>query len=248
MPQRHPDIDAISAWFHADRPRTLTDSQAIEAFHLLGSRCRFFKTLPAGASVLDIGAGDGALHTYREWPLFHRRDLSVFAYAGERGANFDRYDGFEIGLWPQQPPVFPTTEFMAIQACNFIEHIDDPLRFVRWTAERLAPRGRLYLEWPRPIAASLPTTDELRAHGIDVMTGNYFDDATHRLDMPLADEVMRELSGAGVEIEAWGIASVPFVDGELASASRATGDIIGATMAYWSFTEWCQYIVGVSTR
>ena len=49
---------------------------------------------------------------------------------------------------------------------------------------------------------------------------------------------------AGLEIEAWGIVSVPFVDGELASASRANGDVVGATMAYWSFTEWCQYLVG----
>ncbi len=246
MPERHPNLDSIRDWFHADRRRTLTDSQTIEAFHLLSPRCRFIKTLPAGAAVLDIGAGDGALHIYRDWPHFRRRDLRIFAYAGERGINFDRYDGCEIGRWPQQPPGFGDTRFAAIQACNFIEHIDEPLRFVRWAAERLAPHGRLYLEWPRPVSAQLPSATELRALGIPVMTGNYFDDATHRAEMPLTRDVLRELDTAGIEVEAWGIVSVPFVDGELASASCTLGDVVGATMAYWSFTEWCQYVVGRS--
>ena len=237
-------IDTIKDWFFADRQRSLTDDQAVEAFHLLSARCRFLKTLPASATVLDIGAGDGGLHVYREWPLFHRRDLRLFAYAGEREGNFDRYDGYEIGLWPQQPPQFGNASFAAILACNFIEHIDDPLRFVRWAAGRLAPRGRIYLEWPRPVAASLPSAVDLRVHGIHVMAGNYRDDATHRAEMPLARDVKRQLVDAGLEIEAWGIVSVPFVDGELASASRANGDVVGATMAYWSFTEWCQYLVG----
>ena len=85
-------IDTIKDWFFADRQRSLTDDQAVEAFHLLSARCRFLKTLPASATVLDIGAGDGGLHVYREWPLFHRRDLRLFAYAGEREGNFDRYE------------------------------------------------------------------------------------------------------------------------------------------------------------
>jgi hypothetical protein len=95
-----------------------------------------------------------------------------------------------------------------------------------------------------PVAASLPFAWDLRAYGIHVMAGNYRDDATHRAEMPLAKDVKRQLVDAGVEIEAWGIVSVPFVDGELVSASRASGDLVGATMAYWSFTEWCQYLSG----
>ncbi len=238
-----PGIDAIRDWFFADRQRSLTDDQAVEAFHLLSPRCRFFKTLPMEARVLDIGAGDGSLHVYRHWPLFRRDDLTIFAYAGERGNGFGRYDGHEVGFWPQTPPDFGGMQFDAIQACNFIEHIEGPLNFVRWAARRLAPRGKLYLEWPRAHSALLPTRSELNAHGIDVMTGNYFDDATHRAEMPMVQNVLRELADAGLEIEASGIVSVPFIDGELASASLATGDLVGATMAYWSFTEWCQYII-----
>ncbi len=238
-----PGIDAIRDWFFAERPRALTDDQAVEAFHLLGPRCRFFKTLAPGSNVLDVGAGEGALHVYRDWPLFRRPDLKIFAYAGERGANFHRYDAYEIGLWPEAPPDFGGMKFDAIEACNFIEHIDGPLEFLRWCARRLSPCGRLYLEWPRPQSAALPTRPELLACGIDVMTGNYFDDATHRAEMPRSEDVLRELAAMGLEIEASGIASVPFVDAELASAALAGGDVVSATMAYWSYTGWCQYVV-----
>jgi SAM-dependent methyltransferase len=238
------DIEEIAQWYFAGRPRLLSDPAAIEAFHLFGPRVRYLKTLPLGCSVLDVGAGQGALHIYRQWPGFARGDLRLFAYAADPGPNFEHYDASEIGMWPEAPPRFGAQPFGAIMACNFIEHIDDPLAFVRWACGRLAPGSLLYLEWPRLESIALPSTAALRERGINVMVGSYFDDGSHRQDMPRVEDVQREMIAAGLSVEVWGVVRVPFIDGELVSAARAANDLVGATLAYWSFTGWCQYLIG----
>jgi len=50
---------------------------AIEAWHSLSHRCRFIKTLPSRGTVLDVGAGDGTLQVYRQWPNPKRADLKM---------------------------------------------------------------------------------------------------------------------------------------------------------------------------
>lgn len=236
------DLDQIVRWYFAERPRLLLDDQAVEAFHLLGPRCRFFKTLPVGATILDAGAGDGGLHNFRTWPYFPRTDLKLYAYGDAHGTNFGCYEGSEIGFWPEHPPEFKGVDFDAIVACNFIEHINGPDAFVRWACQRLR-HGRLYLEWPTPASIDLPSATDLRERGIDVMTGNYFDDHTHRAPVPDRAVMQSVISAEGLEIESWGIASVPCIDGELASVSRARRARVEATLAYWSYTGWCQYLV-----
>jgi hypothetical protein len=59
------DIGLISRWFEMIAASSLPDSAVVEVWHSLSHRCRFVKTLPAAASVLDVGAGDGALQIYR---------------------------------------------------------------------------------------------------------------------------------------------------------------------------------------
>jgi len=236
------DIDEIAHWYFADRKRVLSDSEAVSAFHSIGARCRFLKTLPLNATVLDVGAGDGSLHLFRDWPPILRSDVRVYAYAGERGKNFDRYDGSEVGWWPRQPPSFDGMPFDAIMACHFIEHIDSPLEFVSWACDRLAPWGRIFLEWPSPQSVRLPTTAVLRARGMNIMVGNYFDDSTHRTEAPDMQRVVGKLQAVNMQITEYGIARVPFIDGEMLSAARAKNDIVDSTLAYWSFTGWCQYV------
>jgi SAM-dependent methyltransferase len=167
----------------------------------------------------------------------------MFAFAIERGNMFDRYDGYELGTWPDVKPDFGGRQFDAVFAANFIEHIDQPIEFIRWAVNRLTPRGRIFLEWPRPESLTLPTAPELHVVGLDVMTGNYFDDATHRHEPPSAQAVYAELIAAGLRIESTGVTRVPFLEDHLLALGKSADDMISRTLAYWSFTSWCQYAV-----
>ena len=102
-------------------------------------------------------------------------------------------------------------------------------------------QGRIFLEWPRPESAFLPTTADLATADLQIMTGNYFDDATHRSTIPDVDAITAALTGAGLREN--GIASVPFVDQEVAIHAARGRDIVSLTLAYWSMTGWCQYLV-----
>jgi hypothetical protein len=237
------DIGQISRWFETIETPSLPDSVVLEVWHSLSHRCRFVKTLPAGASMLDVGAGDGALQIYRKWPTPERLDLKMYAFAMDRGGMFDRYDGYELGAWPEVKPNSGGRKFDAIFAANFIEHIDGPIDFVRWSVDHLSARGCIFLEWPRPESLSLPTTAELHGVGIDVMTGNYFDDATHRSALPSTEAVHAWLISAGLRVEAAGAVRVPYFEDHLMAYGKRTNDMVSRTLAYWSFTGWSQFVV-----
>ncbi|MFL5289531.1 MAG: hypothetical protein ACJ8AW_53380, partial [Rhodopila sp.] len=121
---------AIADWSDPSQPTVMTADEATYALHALGPRVRFIKTLPIGASMLDAGAGNGSSILFRTWPAPERPDLAMFAWSGEPGEFFDRFDGHEIGYWPQRPPGFGGRTFDAVLCANFIEHIDDPLVFI----------------------------------------------------------------------------------------------------------------------
>jgi SAM-dependent methyltransferase len=237
------DVRAVERLCRPDREPVLSFDQAIESLHLFSPRCRFVKTLPHGAALLDVGAGDGSLQVYRNWPAPDRHDLRLFAWAATKGAQFDRYDGYEIGHWPNTLPDFGDRLFDAILAVNFIEHIDDPMAFAQWAPSRLNPGGLIFLEWPAPISATLPTAEEFRAVGLPIMTGNYFDDATHRAVIPQFTAVADVLIGAGLSPRESGTVAVPFFDQEVAIHAANKRDAVNLTLAYWSMTGWCQYLV-----
>jgi len=237
------DIERIRRWFAAASRSALTDEDAIAAWHILSARCRFVKTLPRRSVVLDVGAGDGALAVYRSWPPPARADIALYAFAMDRGSMFDRYDGYELGAWPSQKPGFAGRQFDAVFAANFIEHIEAPLDFIAWSVSRLSERGRIFLEWPTRESLDLPSATLLRPMGIDVMAGTYLDDATHRPDMPTTSAVHGALNSAGLRIEESGVVRVPFFEDHMMAIGKANNDIVSRTLAYWSFTGWCQYVI-----
>jgi SAM-dependent methyltransferase len=233
---------AIADWANPLQQTVMTADEATQALHALGPRVRFIKTLPVGASMLAAGAGDGSSIIFKTWPAPDRADLTMFAWSGERGEHFDRFDGQDIGYWPQHPPGFGGRTFDAVLCANFIEHIDDPLVFVRHCAERLTRRGHLYLEWPRPESIDLPSTVDLATVGVDVTTGRYHDDCTHRTVPPALQDVVTALADVGLHVVEQGIVRVPMVDQQVAIHARRAGDRVGMTLAYWSVTGWCQYL------
>jgi SAM-dependent methyltransferase len=241
------DARTVERLCRPPREPVLSFDQAIQSLHAFSPRCRFVKTLPLGATLLDAGAGDGSSQVYRRWPEPTRNDLRMFAWAGVEGANFHRYDGSEVGMWPASPPEFGFRPFDAILAVNFIEHIDNPISFVEWAVSRLTPDGCLYLEWPRPMSATLPTAAELAALGLPIMTGNYFDDATHRPVIPDFDAVCAAIVTAGLTVRESGTVAVPLIDQEVAIHAAKVRDTVNLTLAYWSMTGWCQYLIADRT-
>ena len=80
------------------------------------------------------------------------------------------------------------------------------------------------------------------------MTGNYFDDLTHRPVVPDMEAVRGAIARADLIIRECGIAGVPFVDQELAIHAARANDTVSLTLAYWSMTGWCQYLVAEDGR
>ena len=235
--------DSIAAWSEPSQETIMTLDDAIESFHLFGPRARFLKTLPLNASVLDAGAGDRSSIFYKEWPRPKRADLTMYAWAGQKGENFALFNDHEVGFWPQQPPDFGGRSFDAVFSANFIEHIDDPDVFIRQCVARLNNNGRIYLEWPREESLNLPSKKDLAELDVRVMTGHYHDDGTHRRVPPHLSDVISTLIDSGADIIEQGVASVPMVDQQLAIHARRTNDLVLMTLAYWSVTGWCRYIV-----
>jgi SAM-dependent methyltransferase len=209
-------------------------------FHSLGSRARFMQGLSHRAAVLDAGAGDGSLVSLREWLMPHRSDLTLYGWAGNAISGLARFSKHEIGWWPDHVPNFGGRKFDAIMSSNFIEHIDDPLVFVRWAVSRLSPRGWLYLEWPRMESITLPRSKEFEQIGLPIAPGAYHDDLTHRLKPPLLEDVIGAMSG--LEVVQRGVVTVPWIDQQMAIHARREGNATNMIMAYWSHTGWCQYI------
>lgn len=238
-------VDEIVAWFNAEREPALAKDDAILLMNALHPRAVFVKTLARGACLLDAGAGDGGLEVFRHWPSPKRTDLRMYAYSLSKGARFDSYDGFELGRWEDGPPAFDGVRFEAIFCSHFIEHLADAAPFLQWTAQRLVTGGRLYLEWPSPFAALLPTRAELAKRGVQLQITNFHDDATHKA-IHDRSRVVTVLVGAGYFIEQQAYVSLPFVEDEiLAHRAKGLQDAYAIQTAYWSKTRWAQYLVAV---
>lgn len=232
----------LREWLAGPAPAFLPRNEVLELFHSQHPRTLFVKTLGVGGSVLDVGAGDGVLNIFRAWPRPARRDLRIYAYALDKGRNFDDYDGYELTDWNAQPP-FAGQSFDAIFCCHFIEHIDDPLRFLAWASSKLNPRGRAYIEWPSEDALRSPRNAVLEKWGVTGLTGNYFDDHTHRDPLPDRKAMERFLVDSGFDIDASGTVVMPLFEDELLAYAKAKGDQVALQFAYWLKTRWCQFIV-----
>ena len=237
------DIDAIVRWFHEEHQLAFKDDEKVMLhYQQCHPRTLFLKTLPAGATLLDLGAGEGSMHIFRSWPPPAREDVRLYAFSLEKGKHFDSYDGYELGDWDQQQPDFGGMQFDAIFSSHFIEHIQQPGSLAAWAASRLNPGGRLFTEWPSEASLQTPEHRQLLAHGIDLQIGTFFDDFTH-VALPSTEFVHSSIRHAGLEIENAGTIRLPVFETELLDLFRRTHNSIALQFAYWSFTGWCQYAI-----
>lgn len=212
--------------------------------HLASPRVRFLKTLPHGASVLDLGAGDGSLAVFKNWLLPHRPDLRLFAVSLADGRHRSLYDGWENKNFETDEP-FEGRSFDAVFSSHFVEHIDGgPKRLMPWIANRLTPQGRVYIEMPSHFSKSGPRRDSLRAMGHPVSTTNFYDDLTHKDTVDL-DTLRRSFEQAGLFVDESGYWRNPFLEPLLLDLAGVVHDEFYATAAVWMSTRFAQYAIGV---
>lgn len=236
--------DGVADWFQSGEGPWMDFGDASELLQQWHPKTAFVKTLPRHALVLDVGAGDGSMENLRRWPAPRRSDLRFYAYAMKTGMWFDRYDRSEEGTWPSQKPDFGGEMFDAIFSAHFIEHIPDPVEFVKWSIKRLKSGGRLYIEWPSENAIKQQSGDTLRAAGVPVIIGNYYDDRTHR-KLPDREKIIKAMKSAKLSIDQQGIISNPFIEQEiLAQYKLGKADAFSLQAAFWSKTKWAQYVIG----
>lgn len=205
-------------------------------------RIQFIKELRRGATVVDIGAGDGSLITFRDWPAPRRPDMKFYAYALDKGSQFLSFDGYRIGDWNRAPPDFGGIQFDAIHASHFIEHVERPESLIAWTAADLARYGRMYIEWPSEESLNLPSISACKAKGINLMITRFDDDDTHQV-LPCRDFIIECAVAANLVVEKQGIIRIPSLENDLMFHFKNSIDHFPAQAAYWSWTGWSQYLV-----
>lgn len=237
-----------------DEPARLTenDEAILEAFWRSMPKYRFFKNLPYGASVLDIGAGSGGLAFWREWTAPKRGDLKMFGIDFAKGEHARLYEKWWSGDLDTAKPDFGSEKFDAFLASHLIEHVASVPDLVKYLASAAAPKAQLYFEWPAPHTANLPKARELAERGFVMQTLNFFDDATHARTYT-REQVGRFLEDGGFQVVEGAEIRAGLLAREMIARGRKNDDMSFRQMGLWAALGWCQYVIAefqptVSTR
>jgi capsular polysaccharide biosynthesis protein len=238
------DFGRLVAWLNSLEPRMyLSDLDLVEMFWRAHPRFNFFKSLPWGANLLDIGAGNGGLVYWKDWLKPQRADLNLYGVDRNVGEHRDLYAGWEAVDLDAAPPSFPAVKLNAFFASHVIEYLSAPERLVQWLATTAEPGARLYLEWTSPATLDLPTREQLHKFDVDVVTSNFVDDWEHK-QAPDLPTVGGWLSACGFEVMSSGAVDTGIVGAELFARG---GDPHMRSMGYWSLTHSSLYAVAVRT-
>ena len=155
MPQ---DLASFVDWLRSrERRLALSDDDLLEVFWQAHPRLRFFKSLPWGANVLDLGAGNGGLAHWKGWLKPDRADLNLYAVDRNAGEFSELYRGWETVDLDREMPKFHEVTFNGVLAGHLIEYLAAPENLIQWLGERAETAARLYLEWTSPNTLDLPT-------------------------------------------------------------------------------------------
>ncbi len=238
------DFENVLNWYKKSRTPTITAEKAIELYFQFHPRTAFVKMLPQNSTLVDIGAGDGSLSIFRNWPDPVRRDIQMYAYSIEKGSRFDDFEAYELSDWNAQPPQFGGRTFDAILSAHFIEHIESPTSFLDWSVKKLNAGGRLYLEWPSVASnePSIPSKSDLMEEGVNLVISRFDDDCTHKA-LPDRNLIKSHATTLGLRLVAEGVARLPWLEDELMANFRDAEDRFPAQAAFWSWSGWSQYLI-----
>lgn len=129
---RDQQLAAMPKWF-----RDRIQVNRYESYRLLEQAQR---EVPAGAHVLDAGAGEGQYKPYFNHTRYVGLDLAV----GDNSWNYAKLD--VLGDLRHLP--FAENSFEAAVCIQTLEHVNEPMRVINEIGRVLKPAGRLYLSAP----------------------------------------------------------------------------------------------------
>jgi SAM-dependent methyltransferase len=132
-------------------------------------------------------------------------------------------------------------------AAHFIEHLRDPRRAIEFLADRLAPGGRAYLEWPHAISTRMPPSKALQDRGTDVSTTRFDDDGTHICPWPM-QQIVELCERRSLRVESWAASTSLSSEARSGTMGSPAVTVQTSRMGFvWSI-GWAQYLVVSSLR
>jgi 2-polyprenyl-3-methyl-5-hydroxy-6-metoxy-1,4-benzoquinol methylase len=242
LSQPRPAIIAedLLLWLRSEFSEPLPADIAHEHYLLMHPRISYLKNLPQNSVVLDVGAGSGALRGFREWLGFKRLDLKFIGISLDHGEHTETYEEFHICDLSQESPKFELKPSDAVLA-QFIEHVQDPGIFLKKLADVLPVGGTAFVDWPAAHTINLPKCADIRSHGFNITTLNFFDDSTH-LKAYTIEEMSDYAAAAGFEVTAAGYVDMPYLANSLKYHGIKNQDQYLLSMAVWLKTNFVCYL------
>lgn len=139
--------------------------------------------------LLDVGCGNkSASQTIKWFPKCRYAGLDRVAPAADELTLMERF--FLVDLSCQSLDSVPRGSFDVILFSHCIEHLPNGLDVLAELCHKLAPRGRIYIEFPSERSLRLP-----RMKG----TLNFYDDPTH-VRLYRITEIVETLSACGLKV------------------------------------------------
>ena len=204
-------------------------------------RFSFFKTIAHNAALLDVGAGSGAMASWREWLHPVRNDIRCYANDLEKGEFFDNCEGYFVHNLSEKPLDGYSEYFDSIMSCHVLEHVQEWDPFFDNMLDTLKPGGTLFLEWPTIRSQSLPSMSVFLDAGVKTSTVNFYDDSTHihTADIP---DVLPLLTDREMKVMSTGIIQNTFMGAELLKTGAKTNDMELNLYGLWITLGFSQYI------
>jgi hypothetical protein len=232
--------EELLLWLRSAVEDPLPADIAHEHYLLMHPRISYLKNLPQNSIVLDVGAGSGALRGFRDWLGFKRMDLKFIGISLDHGEHTGAYEEFHICDLSHQSPEFYLKPTDAVLA-QFIEHVEDPSVYLKKLNEHLPLGGKAFIDWPSSHTVNLPKCVDVRSHGFDITTLNFFDDSTHKKAYTL-EEMSEYAVAAGFGVIAAGYVDMPFLANSLKHHGILNQDQYLLSMAVWLKTNFVSYL------
>lgn len=242
-----PTRDELLRWLEAPIVKRLgafRRGDADDAYWTMHPRIVWLKNLPLDAVVLDVGAGDGGLAAFRGWPAFPRADLEFLGLSLAAPARRNEFREFHVVDLDKAKPAFSTMPTAVLMA-HVIEHLRDGRDVLRWLAGLLPRGGRIFIEWPGPNTALLPSCDEFRSRGYPMTTLNFHDDSSH-ISMHAIADVIDMLDELDFAVGGAGYVDLPYLSEVLrVQGLKAPRHEFYLSMGMWLRTRFSSYVAAV---